>query len=201
MPLRLLALYADDPDSLADALGLIPADPATANIVIAVPQDGDVLADRLAPAALVLADLLTLPGRADAKAEPLMDALARTDPAWRGIMNVAPEYIIARRVLLDALAALERQLPSLVLVGARAVYLHTGGDADLNVPLLSTDADLALDTDSLGESPRSARSFASQDSCPARTRDTGSMPERSRWTSWSCRARRALRGPRPALPN
>lgn len=67
-------------------------------------------------------------------------------------MDVAPEYIVARRVLLDALAALESHLPSLVLVGAQAVYLHTG-DADLNVPLLTTDADLALDTDGLGETP------------------------------------------------
>jgi hypothetical protein len=31
----------------------------------------------------VLADLLTLPGRGDAEAEQLMDALARTDQAWK----------------------------------------------------------------------------------------------------------------------
>lgn len=83
VPLRLLALYADAPEVLADTLGLIPADTATANVVIAIPQDRGVLADHLAPAALVLADLLTLPGRAGAEAEQLMDALARTDPAWR----------------------------------------------------------------------------------------------------------------------
>jgi DNA-binding transcriptional ArsR family regulator len=35
------------------------------------------------PAALVLADLLTLPGRADAEAEQLADALALTEPAWK----------------------------------------------------------------------------------------------------------------------
>lgn len=83
VPLRLLALYADEPASLADALGLIPAEPATANVVIAIPQDRRVLTDHLAPAALVLADLLTLSGRADAEAEQLMDTLARNDPAWR----------------------------------------------------------------------------------------------------------------------
>ena len=39
---------------------------------------------------------------------------------------VAPEYVAARRVLLDALEALTYQLPSLILVGAQAVYHHTG---------------------------------------------------------------------------
>ena len=65
---------------------------------------------------------------------------------------VAPEYVAARRVLLDALEALEDHLPSLVLVGAQAVYHHTG-DADLNVPLMTTDADLAIDTRGLADVP------------------------------------------------
>ena len=48
-------------------------------------------------------------------------------------MNIhAPEYVAARRVLLDALAALEDHLDNLVLVGAQAVYQHTG-ETDLNV--------------------------------------------------------------------
>ena len=67
-------------------------------------------------------------------------------------MCIAAEYVVARRVLLDALAALECHLDSLVLVGAQAVYHHTG-DADLNVPLLTTDADLAVDTRDLAEAP------------------------------------------------
>lgn len=67
-------------------------------------------------------------------------------------MDLAPEYVVARRVLLDALAALESHLPSLILVGAQAVYHHTG-DADFNVPLFTTDADLALDTDVLDDNP------------------------------------------------
>lgn len=37
---------------------------------------------------------------------------------------VAPEYVAARRVLLDALEALTDHLPSLILVGAQAVYHH-----------------------------------------------------------------------------
>lgn len=84
----LLALYASDPAAVSGELGLIAADPATANVVLAVPQDGDILpaADvrepAVAPVALVVADLLTLPGRSDAEAEQLMDALAATDQAW-----------------------------------------------------------------------------------------------------------------------
>ncbi|MCB0905294.1 MAG: hypothetical protein KDC17_14020, partial [Actinobacteria bacterium] len=81
--LRLLALYTNASSTLVDELGLIPAEPTTANTVLAVPQDGEVLAAHLAPVALVLADLLTLPGRSDAEAEQLMEALARTDEEWK----------------------------------------------------------------------------------------------------------------------
>jgi len=38
----------------------------------------------------------------------------------------APEYVAARRILLDALDALHDHIDSLILVGAQAVYLHTG---------------------------------------------------------------------------
>lgn len=64
----------------------------------------------------------------------------------------APEYIAARRVLLDALAALEDHLDNLILVGAQAVYHHTG-DSNLNVPLMTTDADLAINAVDLAEAP------------------------------------------------
>ena len=67
-------------------------------------------------------------------------------------MDVAPEYVVARRVLLDALDALESHVPNLVLVGAQPVYHHTG-DTDLRVPLFTTDADLAIDAHGLGGSP------------------------------------------------
>jgi hypothetical protein len=89
VPLRLLALYAADPAALVRNLGLIAAEPATANVVVAAPQDTGVLpaADyqplAVAPVALVLADLLTLPARSDAEAAQLMDALATTDASWR----------------------------------------------------------------------------------------------------------------------
>lgn len=49
----------------------------------------------------------------------------------------------ARTALLDALDALGTQRDAVVLVGAQAIYLHTG---DLSLPLaeMTTDADLAL---------------------------------------------------------
>ncbi len=88
VPLRLLAVYAANPAALAEDLGLIQADAASANVVIATPQDDRVLGSldervvTVAPLPLVLADLLTLPGRSDAEANQLMDALATTDPVW-----------------------------------------------------------------------------------------------------------------------
>lgn len=66
--------------------------------------------------------------------------------------DFAPEYVAARRVLLDALVALEGHLDNLVLVGAQAVYHHSGA-ADLNVPLMTTDADLAVNTHELADAP------------------------------------------------
>lgn len=91
VPLRLLALYSADPAELTKSLGIIDADPASANVVIARPQDIDILrpdahdkVGAVAPVALVLADLLTLPGRSDAEAEQLMGTLAANDPAWKG---------------------------------------------------------------------------------------------------------------------
>ncbi len=53
----------------------------------------------------------------------------------------AYEYIEARRTLLDALDALAPHRDSLVLIGAQAVYLHTGSTG-LSVPPMTTDADV-----------------------------------------------------------
>lgn len=61
-------------------------------------------------------------------------------------------YVIARCVLLDALGALGEHRDATILVGAQAIYLHTG-DADLGVAEYTTDVDLALDPDSLAEIP------------------------------------------------
>lgn len=62
-------------------------------------------------------------------------------------------YIAARKILLDALDALVQHIDSVVLVGAQAIYLHTG-DTDLAVALYTKDADVALDPTHLSDSPR-----------------------------------------------
>jgi hypothetical protein len=66
--------------------------------------------------------------------------------------GIDPEYVRARRVLFDALDALTSHLEAVILVGAQAVYLHTG-DTDLAVAPHTTDADLALDPEILTTDP------------------------------------------------
>jgi hypothetical protein len=61
-------------------------------------------------------------------------------------------YVIARRVLLDALEALGEHRDATILVGAQAIYLHTGA-SELGVAEYTTDADLALDPALLAEIP------------------------------------------------
>jgi hypothetical protein len=58
----------------------------------------------------------------------------------------------ARSALLDALDALQLHLHALVVIGAQAIYLHTGGAA---VALAETtkDSDIALDTRALSDTP------------------------------------------------
>ena len=63
-----------------------------------------------------------------------------------------PEYVQARRMLLDALGILEAHLPGLILVGAQGVYLHTGA-ADIAVPEHTTDADVAIAPGLIAERP------------------------------------------------
>ncbi len=60
---------------------------------------------------------------------------------------------MARRVLLDALEALGDQQDAMILVGAQAVYLHTG-EADLAVAEYTTDGDIAIDPSALKLAPR-----------------------------------------------
>ncbi|PTA43737.1 hypothetical protein C8054_24260 [Micromonospora sp. RP3T] len=74
-------------------------------------------------------------------------------------MDLDPLYIAARRVLLDALFALDEHRSALVLVGAQAVYLRAG-DADLEaVAPFTTDADLGIDAAKLGSDPDIARAM------------------------------------------
>lgn len=61
-------------------------------------------------------------------------------------------YVLARRVLLDALAALGAHRDAMTLVGAQAVYLRVG-EGDLAVAPYTTDGDLALDPAVLADFP------------------------------------------------
>ncbi len=63
-----------------------------------------------------------------------------------------PVYVAARKVLLDALYALAAHGSAVILCGAQAVYLRTGG-ADLAIAPYTADGDLALDPDLLRELP------------------------------------------------
>ena len=54
-----------------------------------------------------------------------------------------PLYVRARTALLDAADALADQLGAVVLVGAQAIYLHTG-DADFAIAEYTTDADFCV---------------------------------------------------------
>jgi len=58
----------------------------------------------------------------------------------------------ARSVLLDALEGLVEHRASLVVIGAQAIYLHTGA-ADLPLAEATKDSDLVLDPRDLGGSP------------------------------------------------
>jgi hypothetical protein len=61
-------------------------------------------------------------------------------------------YVLARRVLLDALYALGKHRDAIVLVGAQAVYLHVG-DAGLAIAPFTSDGDLVLNPAVLAEIP------------------------------------------------
>jgi len=63
-----------------------------------------------------------------------------------------PLYVRARRALLDAVEALADHRDALVLVGAQAIYLHTG-DADLAVAEYTTDADFTVSPADLADAP------------------------------------------------
>lgn len=69
-----------------------------------------------------------------------------------GASHSEPEYAAARRVLLDALAALGQHRASVVLVGAQAIYLRLG-EGDLAVAPYTTDGDLAIDPRGLADTP------------------------------------------------
>lgn len=66
----------------------------------------------------------------------------------------APEYVAARRILLDALVALAPHGAAFIVAGAQAIYLHTGAAVlDESVAPYTTDGDLAVNPSLLGDAP------------------------------------------------
>jgi len=65
---------------------------------------------------------------------------------------VTDEVTAARAGLLDALEALDAHLNALVIVGAQAVYLHTGA-MQVALAEFTTDGDVVLDPQLLGSTP------------------------------------------------
>jgi len=63
-----------------------------------------------------------------------------------------PLYVRARATLLDAAEALGAHLDTVVLVGAQAIYLHTGA-AELAVAEYTTDADFVISPVELAAAP------------------------------------------------
>lgn len=59
----------------------------------------------------------------------------------------------ARSALLDALGALEEHRDAVIVIGAQAIYLHTGG-APVALAETTKDSDLALDPTRLDDDPR-----------------------------------------------
>ena len=60
--------------------------------------------------------------------------------------------VAARSALLDALEALADQRAALVLIGAQAIYLHTGA-APVALAEATKDTDLAVDPRALHDNP------------------------------------------------
>jgi len=79
--------------------------------------------------------------------------------------TVAEEYKIARSVLLDALGAIGDHREAAILVGAQAVYVHTGAGS-LTLALMTTDADLALRASVLEDDPDLAAALMAADFSP-----------------------------------
>lgn len=75
------------------------------------------------------------------------------DRSPAGVKMADPLYVVAREVLLDALEALADHRESIVLVGAQAIYLHTG-NADMAVPAFTTDGDLLIEPARLKPAPK-----------------------------------------------
>lgn len=103
-----------------------------------------------------------------------------------------PQVVSARRALLDALEALGTQRDAVILVGAQAIYLHTGG-AGVALAEFTTDADLAVDPTKLRADPlvqdsmndRSLRTVSGRCAEPSGCRPRSLSPSSTRSRSGS----------------
>jgi hypothetical protein len=86
--------------------------------------------------------------------------------------------VVARRVLLDALEALAAHRDALVVIGAQAIYLHTGG-ADVALAETTKDSDLAIDPRELLDDPRIEKATSSIAILRARSLAAGCPPTAS----------------------
>lgn len=69
--------------------------------------------------------------------------------------------VAARGALLDALDALSDQRAALVLIGAQAIYLHTGA-APVALAEATKDTDIAIDPRALQQDPLSGNELSAQ---------------------------------------
>lgn len=73
-----------------------------------------------------------------------------------------PRYVAARRILLDALEALAPHGAAFIVVGAQAIYLHTGAaELDRTVAPYTTNGDLVVNPSLLGNDPLLATAMRS----------------------------------------
>ena len=89
-PTRLLSLYVDDVERAATSLGLTRTD-SGANIILIQPEDDAIFKNattveglKQAPIPLIVADLLTGPGRSPAEGEAMLDWMEANEEVWRG---------------------------------------------------------------------------------------------------------------------
>ena len=99
-------------------------------------------------------------------------------------------YVMARRVLLDALDALGQHRDAIVLVGAQAIYLRVG-DVDLAVTPYTTDGDLVIDLAVLAEIPPLERALLDAGFYP-KTKDSVGVWLTTRKTSQQVDAKMAI---------
>ncbi|WP_280187105.1 MULTISPECIES: hypothetical protein [Nocardia] len=79
----------------------------------------------------------------------------------------------ARTVMLDALEALAEQRQAVIVIGAQAVYLHTGG-LDIALAETTKDSDLALDPGLLEPDPKIEQAMREAGFLPSATGQPGS---------------------------